>query len=93
MSSIAVPCPHCKKKLKLRDKSLLGKKAKCPNCKQAFVLKLPAMTPDTGEHSVPVESSQKPPASAPQIQQNTPPATETPRQEQEEKIQIELAQP
>lgn len=93
MSSIAVPCPHCKKKLKLRDKSLLGKKAKCPNCKQAFVLKLPAMTPDTGEHSVPVESSQKPPASAPQIQQNTPPATETPRQEQAEKIQIELAQP
>lgn len=93
MSSIAVPCPHCKKKLKLRDKSLLGKKAKCPNCKQAFVLKLPVMAPATDEHSAPVTKSQNPPASDPQIQQVTPPAPETPRQEQVEEIQIELAQP
>ncbi|WP_417385158.1 hypothetical protein [Gimesia sp.] len=91
MSSIAVPCPHCKKKLKLRDKSLLGKKAKCPNCKHAFVLKLPAMTPAAGEHSAPAEPSPKSPASDPQMKQAPPAAPTTPPQE--EKIQIELAEP
>ena len=92
MSTIAVPCPHCKKKLKLRDKSLLGKKAKCPNCKQAFVLKLPAMTtPASSERSAPTAPVDNPPASDPQIEQVTPPPSAPPRQE--ESIQIELAQP
>lgn len=91
MSSIAVPCPHCKKKLKLRDKSLLGKKAKCPNCKQTFVLKLPATSPTSSEHSAPNTSAQKPPTSDPQIEQVSPPTPEPPGQTEE--IRIELAQP
>ena len=55
MTGIAVPCPKCKKKLKLRDESLLGKKARCPNCKHAFVLQLPATAPKVKE-SAPEQS-------------------------------------
>jgi len=93
MASIAVPCPQCKKKLKLRDKSLLGKKARCPNCKHAFVLQLPVTAPD-------------PKVSAPEQRQTTPdqtvdkPAavpTERPVQpeaiQQNQKVKIELVEP
>ncbi|QDV53561.1 zinc ribbon domain-containing protein [Gimesia fumaroli] len=84
MTSIAVPCPQCKKKLKLRDKSLLGKKARCPNCKHAFVLKLPITKPAIPET---VEA-----APSEQVQTN-PAHPQTPPQSENEEVKIELAQP
>ncbi|WP_339735427.1 hypothetical protein [uncultured Gimesia sp.] len=78
MTSIAVPCPQCKKKLKLRDKSLLGKKARCPNCKHAFVLELPVTSPaipEAGPEQIQIETV---PPAAPQ---------------HNEEVKIELAQP
>ncbi len=36
--SAQVLCPHCGKSIKLRDRSLLGKKGKCPACAQSFLL-------------------------------------------------------
>lgn len=78
MTSIAVPCPKCKKKLKLRDESLLGKKVRCPNCKHSFVLKVPAAAPASG-------------SSTPQPQQTEPSPPVKPPQKEE--IKIELAEP
>lgn len=42
MSAISIPCPECGQALKIRDRSLLGRKAKCPKCSHAFVLQEPA---------------------------------------------------
>ena len=39
---IHIPCPKCGRELKLRDRSLLGRKGKCPKCAHAFVLEEPA---------------------------------------------------
>ena len=36
--SAQVLCPHCGKSIKLRDRSLLGKKGKCPACAKSFLL-------------------------------------------------------
>lgn len=41
MDSINVPCPKCGRELKLRDRSLLGRKGKCPKCEHSFVLREP----------------------------------------------------
>ena len=38
---IIVPCPECGHELKLPDRSLLGRKARCPLCSFKFVLELP----------------------------------------------------
>jgi hypothetical protein len=38
---IQIPCPKCGRELKLRDRSLLGRKGKCPKCSHAFVLQEP----------------------------------------------------
>ncbi|QDT30264.1 hypothetical protein Enr10x_56290 [Gimesia panareensis] len=82
MTSIAVPCPQCKKKLKLRDKSLLGKKARCPNCKHAFVLQLP--------ETAAVEKSGSRPVEPPPEETPAPPA---PSSAEIEEVKIDLAQP
>ncbi len=42
MNPIPVPCPHCGAVLKVRDPNLLGRKAKCPKCDQAFRIEEPA---------------------------------------------------
>jgi predicted Zn finger-like uncharacterized protein len=42
MNPIPVPCPHCGAVLKVRDSNLLGRKAKCPKCDQAFRIEEPA---------------------------------------------------
>ncbi len=42
---IAVPCPECEHELKLPDRSLLGRKARCPLCSFKFVLELPEPEP------------------------------------------------
>ena len=36
--SIQIPCPQCGRELKLPDRSLLGRKGKCPKCEHVFVL-------------------------------------------------------
>ena len=41
MDTIQIPCPKCGAELKLRDRSLLGRKGKCPKCSHAFVLEEP----------------------------------------------------
>ncbi|MBL4884568.1 MAG: hypothetical protein JKY95_08555 [Planctomycetaceae bacterium] len=38
MAAISIPCPKCQSKLKLKDRSLLGKTGKCPKCQHKFVL-------------------------------------------------------
>ncbi len=37
---IIVPCPECEHELKLPDRSLLGRKARCPMCSFKFILEL-----------------------------------------------------
>ncbi|MFQ5732140.1 MAG: hypothetical protein ACE5KM_09300 [Planctomycetaceae bacterium] len=41
MEPVLIPCPQCGKHLKLRDRSLLGRKGKCPACEYRFRLELP----------------------------------------------------
>lgn len=97
MASIAVPCPQCNKKLKLRDESLLGKKARCPNCKHAFVLKLPAASQTTKESTAePSHVEQKEAVTAPPSRPQSP--LEKPVQpaavvNDQQEVQIELTQP
>jgi len=43
MDTIEIPCPQCGIALKLRDRSLLGRKGKCPKCAYVFVLEEPEM--------------------------------------------------
>lgn len=49
---LSIHCPQCGRGLKIKDKSLLGKKVKCPACAHPFVLALP--TPPQ-EEEVPLE--------------------------------------
>ena len=39
--SIQIPCPQCGRGLKLPDRSLLGRKGKCPKCSHTFILEEP----------------------------------------------------
>ena len=39
--SVTINCPKCSAGLKLPDRSLLGRKGKCPNCQHRFVLEEP----------------------------------------------------
>ncbi len=41
MAGLQIPCPKCGKSLKLPDRSLLGRKGKCPKCRHAFVMAEP----------------------------------------------------
>lgn len=41
MTSLRIPCPACGSELKLRDRTLLGRRGRCPNCRHAFVLEEP----------------------------------------------------
>ena len=41
MASMQIPCPECGSILKLPDRSLLGKKGRCPSCRHTFVLAEP----------------------------------------------------
>lgn len=42
MAGLQISCPKCGKSLKLPDRSLLGRKGKCPKCRHAFVLSEPS---------------------------------------------------
>ncbi|HAA60879.1 MAG TPA: hypothetical protein DCE39_08110 [Planctomycetaceae bacterium] len=41
MASMQIPCPECGSILKLPDRSLLGRKGRCPSCRHTFVLAEP----------------------------------------------------
>lgn len=49
METIQIPCPKCGRELKLRDRSLLGRKGKCPKCNHAFVMEEPAIPLELAE--------------------------------------------
>lgn len=38
MAQFSAQCPHCRVKVKLQKPELIGKTAKCPACKEAFVI-------------------------------------------------------
>ena len=37
--TVAIQCPHCGAKLRLKDDAALGKKIKCRKCEKPFVAK------------------------------------------------------
>lgn len=41
MSAVNIPCPKCQSNLKLPNRSLLGRKGRCPKCQHKFVLEEP----------------------------------------------------
>jgi hypothetical protein len=66
MSGLVVNCPKCTKGLKLRDRSKIGKKARCPKCSHVFVLTAPP-EPDQADDEVELKlASEAAPQSAPQ---------------------------
>ncbi|WP_437192799.1 hypothetical protein [Planctomicrobium sp. SH527] len=72
---VSLHCPKCGRKLKIKDRSLFGKKVACPECKQRFVLNDPdgpEIAPDSSIAESPVESPSA-------VQQSTP-QNETPPQ-------------
>ncbi len=56
MAPLRIPCPHCQKRLKLRDVRQLGRKAKCPRCGHHFVLRVPGSDDPDVEPVAPEES-------------------------------------
>jgi hypothetical protein len=38
MDAVIVACPHCRRDLKLNDRSKLGRRVKCPGCGESIVL-------------------------------------------------------
>lgn len=41
MTALRIPCPQCAAELKLPDRSLIGRRAKCPKCGHRFVVTEP----------------------------------------------------
>ncbi|WP_157605516.1 hypothetical protein [Schlesneria paludicola] len=70
--SIRIQCPQCGRELKLPDRSLLGRKGKCPKCSHAFILTEPLAAPET--------SPLAPPPPPPTVPASPPaPAAQKPR--------------
>ena len=57
MAGLQIPCPKCGKSLKLPDRSLLGKKGKCPKCRHAFVMTEPTAQKGPAEPEQPAADS------------------------------------
>ncbi|MBI1345390.1 hypothetical protein GC163_03795 [bacterium] len=70
MSILQIPCPACRQVLKIRDRSLLGRKAKCPKCSHAFVLE------ETDEVELQLAANPNPVAWAPTSTPRTSPETQ-----------------
>jgi hypothetical protein len=58
---VVVPCPECEHELRLPDRSLLGRKARCPLCSFKFVLELPQEAVAVGAGAA-VKQAAMPPA-------------------------------
>lgn len=67
MEPVPIPCPKCGKVLRLRDHSLIGKRGKCPNCKNRFVLALPAGQSTLAPEAVESELAGTASSAAPQV--------------------------
>lgn len=52
---LKLPCPHCGKKLRIPDRSILGKKIRCPACQAGFVASL--TTPDPPPVQIPPQQA------------------------------------
>jgi len=52
MDRVEIPCPQCGKLLVLTDRTLLGKRGKCPRCAHRFLLMAPAASVQFREASV-----------------------------------------
>jgi len=76
---LKLPCPHCGKKLRIPDRSILGKKIRCPACRTGFVASL--TTPDPAPVLVPPQQAVITPA---------PPPKETATQEETSSGQIQI---
>lgn len=79
---VSLHCPKCGRKLKIKDRSLFGKKVACPECKQRFVLNDPdgPEAPSTSDSAVvesPSSVKQPTPQSSPSAQP-TPPTPQAP---------------
>jgi hypothetical protein len=48
MASLEIPCPECGRLLRLPDRKMLGRKARCGKCNHRFILREPGL-PDAGE--------------------------------------------
>ncbi|MBD3673768.1 MAG: hypothetical protein HUJ26_09620 [Planctomycetaceae bacterium] len=79
MPVVVIPCPHCGQELKLKDRSLIGKKGKCPKCAEVFRLEEPEEEEVELELVAPAPESATTGASsataAPEAQTFTPPVT------------------
>ena len=67
--SIQIPCPNCGCELKLPDRSLLGRKGKCPKCTHTFILEEPPVVALELANPEPVTSV----ANSPSVTNSTPP--------------------
>ena len=60
MAEIVISCPQCSRQLKLRDRSKLGKKARCPKCQNIFFMTAPPEEEDEVELQLASESAAQP---------------------------------
>ena len=69
-----IPCPKCRKELKVKDPALLGRKVKCPGCGHRFVLEMPAdeSSPGTAETAVYKTSDLQEAAASPPVPESDP---------------------
>ena len=79
MSALRVRCPHCRKKLRIENRKLLGKALACPGCGERVVLRVPSREPeeDTDQEladDIPVGTSPRwvPDPTSPVTQENSP---------------------
>ncbi len=91
MSAVLVVCPHCGKELKLRDRSKLNHKGKCPACARPFVLREAVqeeVSLELAEESIPVgraaqwvpdEPAVSPVRTRPELAPRSPEAARTPQ--------------
>jgi hypothetical protein len=64
MGQLSAQCPHCRAKMQLQKPELIGKTAKCPACKEAFVIK-PVAEETAAPAAAPKKSAAAPDAAAP----------------------------
>ena len=62
--AFSVACPHCHATLKLKERAAIGKKARCPKCRESFVVESPKTKPNRHQTSVEPAESGPPPVVA-----------------------------
>lgn len=80
--SARVVCPHCGKAIKIRDRSLLGKKGRCPGCEKVFQLVEQLTSEESSSPSVPSPPAVPPVSKTKASPQRKPPEPEAPKTSQ-----------